>query len=225
MARKESKRRKDLTALYDKNVLYSSREAAELVKKTATAKFDETIEIALKVNIKKGQSLRDIMVLPHQVGKEKKILVFARGDKAVEATEAGANFVGDQDLVEKIQKGWLDFDVAIATPDMMKEVGKLGPVLGRRGLMPNPKTKTVTMDITQAVKELQKGRMEIRADKTGVVHLVIGRASMNIEFIAENIDSVIKEVKQKKPADAKGDFILSAAVASTMGPGIKVQIL
>ncbi len=217
-----SKRKKSLNVLVDKNKLYTSNEAAKLVKETATAKFDESIEISIKVNIKKGQSVRDTMVLPYQVSKEQKILVFARGDKASEASEAGASYVGDTDLIQKIQGGWMDFDVVIATPDMMKDVGRLGPILGRRGLMPNPKTKTVTVDVAQAVKELQKGRLEIRADKTGVIHLVVGKASMDIQSIAENIEAVMKEVKTKKPAEAKGEFIISVAIASTMGPGIKI---
>ncbi len=221
---KMSKRIRALASLYDKELLYKSDEAAEIAKKTATAKFDETIEIALKVNIKKGQSIRDTIVLPHQVSKEKKILVFARGEKAEQAEKAGASFVGDLDLIEKIKGGWSDFDVVIATPDMMKDVGKLGPVLGRRGLMPNPKTKTVTMEVEQAIKELQKGRLEIRADKTGVVHLTVGKSSMDSSQISENIDAVIREVQTKKPAETKGDFVLSVAISSSMGPGIKLNI-
>ena len=224
-AKRVSKRKKELNVLVDKNKFYTSDEAAKLVKKTANAKFDESIEISIKVNIKKGQSVRDTMVLPHQVSKDKKILVFARGDKASEASEAGASYVGDIDLIQKIQGGWMDFDVVIATPDMMKDVGKLGPVLGRRGLMPNPKTKTITVDVAQAVKELQKGRLEIRADKTGVIHLVVGKASMDNQNIVDNIIAVMKEIKAKKPTETKGEFIVSVVIASTMGPGIKIVSL
>jgi large subunit ribosomal protein L1 len=197
-------------------------EAIEKIKKMAYAKFDETVEVAIRLNLKKNQSLRDTMVLPNQFQKGKKILVFAKGEKADEAREAGAAYVGDADLVEKIKGGWLDFDVAVATPDMMKEVGKLGPVLGRRGLMPNPKTQTVTFDIRQAIAELQKGRMEFRADKTGVVHLAVGKLSMDSGKIQENAQLFIEGVKRRKPSDLKGEFIRSISISSTMSPGVKV---
>ena len=152
----------------------------------AYAKFDETVEVSMKLNIKSKHTIRDVMALPHLFGKEKKILVFAKGDKAEEARKAGAAFVGDDDLIEKIKGGWLDFDIAVATPDMMKDVGKLGQILGRRGLMPNPKTQTVTFNIKEALDELKKGRVEYRADKGGVVHLAVGKLSMDKEKITEN---------------------------------------
>jgi len=202
---------------------YNLDQALDLVKDLAYAKFDETVEIALRLNVKAKHSIRDTLVLPNSFRAEKKILVFAKGDKADEAKEAGAAYVGDADLVEKIQGGWLDFDVAVATPDMMKDVGKLGPILGRRGMMPNPKTKTVTFDIKDAIEELKKGRVEFRGDKTGVIHMPIGKVSMDKEKIAENARVLIDEVQRKKPADIKGEFIKSIAVSSTMGPGIMVN--
>ncbi len=176
-------------AQFDPQKIYLPDEAITLVKKLAFAKFDETVELSLNLNLKKSGTVRDTVVLPHQFTKEKKILVFAKGDKAREAEEAGATYVGDDDLIEKIKGGWLDFDVCVATPDMMKDVGKLGPVLGRRGLMPNPKTQTVTFDIKGALAELRKGRVEFRADKTGVIHLPVGKVSMDITLIKENMES------------------------------------
>ena len=202
---------------------YNLEQALDLVKDLAYAKFDETVEIALKLNVKAKHSIRDTLVLPNSFRAEKKILVFAKGEKADEAKQAGAAYVGDMDLVEKIQGGWLDFDVAVATPDMMKDVGKLGPILGRRGMMPNPKTKTVTFDIKDAIEELKKGRVEFRGDKTGVIHMPIGKVSMDKEKIAENARVLIDEVQRKKPADIKGEFIKSIAVSSTMGPGVMVN--
>ncbi|TVR89147.1 MAG: 50S ribosomal protein L1 [Spirochaetaceae bacterium] len=201
---------------------YEPQEAVDLVKELAFAKFDETIEISMRLNLKKSASVRDTLVLPHQFRTEKKILVFAKGDKAKEAEEAGAAYVGDDDLIEKIKGGWLDFDVAVATPDMMKDVGRLGPILGRRGLMPNPKTQTVTFEIKEALEELRKGRVEFRSDKTGVLHLAVGRVSMDSDKVLENIREVVSEVKKRRPADTKGDFVRSIAVSSTMGPGVRV---
>jgi large subunit ribosomal protein L1 len=209
---------------FDRTTQLPLEEAVEKVKASAFAKFDETVEVSIKLDLKKGQTIRDTMVLPHQFQQDTKILVFAKGEKAEEAREVGAAYVGDTDLVEKIKGGWLDFDVAVATPDMMKEVGKLGPILGRRGLMPNPKTRTVTFDIKDAVEELKKGRMEFRADKTGVVHLPVGKVSMDGEKIRENARVFISEVQKRKPADAKGDFVRSVFIASTMGPGCRIAI-
>ena len=166
--------------------------------------------------------MRDTMVLPHQFKGEKKILVFAKGDKAEEARQAGATYVGAEDLIEKIKGGWLDFDVAVATPDMMKDVGRLGQILGRRGLMPNPKTQTVTFDIKGALNELKKGRVEYRSDKTGVIHLPIGKVSMEPQAVAENLVAVLQEVERKKPADVKGAFFKTVYVSSTMGPGVRI---
>jgi large subunit ribosomal protein L1 len=199
------------------------RDAVEKVKELSFAKFDETIELHMNLNLKKSVNVRDTLVLPHQFVGEKRILVFAKGDKATEATEAGATFVGDDDLIEKIRGGWLDFDVAVATPDMMKDVGRLGPILGRRGLMPNPKTQTVTNDIKAAIDELKKGRVEFRSDKTGVVHLAVGKVSMSVEQVTENIGAIISEVTRKRPSDTKGTFVKSIAVSATMGPGVKID--
>lgn len=210
-------------AKYDKQKRYELNEAVKLVKETAFAKFDETVELSVKLNLKKGQSVRDTVVLPNQFAAEKRILVFAKGEKATEAAQAGAAYVGDTDLVQKIQGGWLDFDVVVATPDMMKDVGRLGPVLGRRGIMPNPKTGTVTMDVAGAIKELKQGRVEFRNDKTGVIHLAVGKVSMAPEAVAENVRLVMGEIRKKRPSDTKGDFVKSVAVSSTMGPGVKVD--
>ncbi len=206
----------------DHSKLYTYEEAADLVKKVSFAKFDETVELSLNLSLKKSQSVRDTVVLPNQFSAEKRILVFAKGDKAQEALDAGATYVGDVDLVEKIRGGWMDFDVAVATPDMMKDVGRLGPILGRRGLMPNPKTQTVTFDLKGALAELRQGRVEFRSDKTGVVHLAIGKVSMDSDKIVENAKVVVAEVLRKKPSDAKGDFLKSIALCSTMGPGVMV---
>lgn len=207
----------------DRNRLFAMEEGLETVKKLAYAKFDETVELSINLNIKKSHSVRDTVVLPHQFTAEKKVLVFAKGDKVQEAKDAGATYVGDVDLVDKIKDGWLDFDVAVATPDMMKDVGRLGPILGRRGLMPNPKTQTVTFDIKGALAELKKGRVEFRSDKTGVVHLAVGKVSMETEKMIENIRTVMTEVERKRPSDVKGDFVKTVAISSTMGPGVKIN--
>jgi large subunit ribosomal protein L1 len=209
---------------YDTAASYDLNEALKLVKDMAFAKFDETVDVSVKLNLKKSQSVRDTVVLPHQFRGEKKILVFCKAEKEKEAQDAGAAWVGAEDLIEKVKGGWLDFDVAVATPDMMKDVGKLGMVLGRKGLMPNPKTGTVTFDLKGALAELKKGRMEFRADKTGVVHLAVGKISMEPEKIAENVTAVVAEIKRKRPADAKGEFIQTVSLASTMGPGVWVSI-
>jgi large subunit ribosomal protein L1 len=209
---------------YDRAASYELPEALGLVKTMAYAKFDETVDLSVKVNLKKSQSVRDTVVLPNQFRGEKRVLVFCKAEKEKEAQDAGAAFVGAEDLIEKVKGGWLDFDVAVATPDMMKDVGKLGMVLGRKGLMPNPKTGTVTFDLKGALSELRKGRTEFRADKTGVVHLAVGKVSMEPEKIAENVRAVVTEIKRKRPADAKGEFIQTVSVASTMGPGVWVSI-
>jgi large subunit ribosomal protein L1 len=220
---KRGKRYLQTLEKYDPQALYGLEEAVDLVKSMAYTKFDETVEIALRLNIKAKHSVRDTLVLPNSFRAEKKVLVFAKGEKAEEARQAGAAYVGDTDMVEKIQGGWLDFDVAVATPDMMKDVGKLGPILGRRGMMPNPKTKTVTFDVREALGELRKGRVEFRADKTGVVHMPIGKISMDRQKIVENALLVIDEVQRKKPSDIKGEFVKTIAVCSTMGPGVMVN--
>ncbi len=207
---------------YNKLETYPYEKAVELVKELSFAKFDETVELSVRLNLKKSQTVRDTVVLPNQFVTEKKILVFAKGEKADEARGAGATFVGDDDLIEKIKGGWVDFDVAVATPDMMKDVGKLGPILGRRGLMPNPKTQTVTFDIKEAVEELKKGRVEFRSDKSGIVHLAVGKVSMEQNKMLENVQSVVSEIERKKPSESKGEFVVSVALSSTMGPGVKV---
>ena len=221
---KHGKKYNEAMKQVDRTKQYTFIDAAELVKKVAFAKFDETVELSMNLSLKKSQSVRDTVVLPNQFAAEKRVLVFAKGDKAQEALDAGATYVGDVDLVEKIRGGWMEFDVAVATPDMMKDVGRLGPILGRRGLMPNPKTQTVTFDIKGALAELKQGRVEFRSDKTGVVHLAIGKVSMDAEKIAENARIVLHEVLRRKPSDAKGDFLKSVALSSTMGPGVMVDV-
>ena len=206
----------------DRQRRYALAEAVDLIKAGASAKFDETIDCAIRLNISGNQSVRDTCVLPHSFQGEQRIVVFARDDKADEARSAGATEVGAEDLVEKVQGGWVDFDIAVATPDMMREVGKLGPVLGRRGLMPNPKTRTVSNDLTATLAELRKGRVEFRADKSGVIHMAVGKASMEAGQIVENVEFLLGEVGRRRPADLKGDFMGGVAVSSTMGPGVKV---
>ena len=218
------KKYKEAAAKYSKENLYVLEESIKLVKDMVYVKFDETIEVAIRLNLKKNQTVRSTIALPNSFQKPKKILVFAKGEKVEEAKKAGAEFVGDNDLIAKIKGGWLDFDVAIATPDMMRDVGKLGPILGRRGLMPNPKAQTVTNDIKSAIVELQKGRMEFRADKTGVVHLPVGKISMDQDKLKENVNLFVNEVSKKKPADAKGEYIKSISISSTMGPGVKLDM-
>lgn len=220
---KRGKKYQEAAKKFDREKTYSLAEAAEIVKNCAFAKFDETVELSVALALKKSQSVRDTVVLPHQFSAEKRILVFAKGEKAQEALDNGATYVGDEELVEKIRGGWMDFDVAVATPDMMKDVGRLGPILGRRGLMPNPKTQTVTFDIKGALEELRQGRMEFRSDKTGVVHMAVGKVSMEPEKVRENALLVVKEIIRRKPADAKGEFVRSVSLSSTMGPGVMVD--
>jgi large subunit ribosomal protein L1 len=210
-------------AKYDGTATYTLEKAVELVKELAYAKFDETVEVSMKLDIKSKHTIRDVMALPHLFGKEKKILVFAKGDKAEEARKAGAAYVGDNDLIEQIKGGWLDFDIAVATPDMMKDVGKLGQILGRRGLMPNPKTQTVTFNVKEALDELKKGRVEFRADKGGVVHLAVAKLSMGKDQIVANASAFIQEVVRKRPSDLKGEYVTSIVLSSTMGPGIRLS--
>ncbi|NIZ40319.1 50S ribosomal protein L1 [Entomospira entomophila] len=220
---KRGKKYQEAKKLLEADKLYDPKDALDLVKKMAFAKFDETVEVSVALNIKKSHSIRDTFVLPHQFTAEKKILVFAKGEKAEEAKAAGATYVGDDDYIQKVKDGWTDFDVCIATPDMMKDVGKLGPALGRRGLMPNPRTKTVTNDITATVAELKKGRIEFRADKTGVVHLAVGKLSMPTEHVQQNLLLFFSELIQKRPTDLKGEFIKSVYISSTMGPAVKLD--
>ena len=221
--RQRSKRYQESVKMYNGQEKFNINDAVKLIKDFKPAKFDETVEISIKLNLKKGVTIRDTIVLPNSFGKEKKILVFAKGEAAEVAKSEGAAFVGDVDLVEKIKGGWVDFDVAVATPDMMKDVGKLGPILGRRGLMPNPKTGTVTKDIKAAIAELKKGRVEYRADKTGVLHLGIGKVSFDSDKIIENSKAFYQEVMRKKPQDQKGEFVRSVHLSATMGPGVEID--
>jgi large subunit ribosomal protein L1 len=221
---KRGKKYRESVKKYEAVNIYELPQAVALVKSMAYAKFDETVELSVKLNLKKSQSVRDTVVLPNQFRGEKKVLVFCKPEKEKEAQEAGAAFIGADDLIEKVKGGWTDFDIAVATPDMMKEVGKLGMVLGRKGLMPNPKTGTVTFDLKGTLAELRKGRVEFRADKTGVVHLAVGKVSMEGDKVAENVQAVIAEIRRKRPADAKGEFIQTVSVASTMGPGVWVSV-
>ncbi len=208
--------------------LYDPQEAIELAKKTATAKFDETVELAVKLGVDPkyaDQQVRGAVVLPHGTGKSKRVLVFAKGDKVKEAEAAGADFVGSDELVAKIQGGWADFDVAVATPDMMGTVGRLGKILGPRGLMPNPKVGTVTLDLTRAINEIKAGKIEYRTDKAGNIHAPIGKVSFDAEKLMENFQTLIDTLNKVKPATAKGQYMRAVSVSTTMGPGIKVNPL
>lgn len=211
----------------DKTVLVSPLTAIKWIKEHSFAKFDESVDVAINLGVdprKADQIVRGTIVLPHGTGKVPKILVFAQGEKAAEAKEAGADYVGGDELVEKVNSGWLDFDVCISTPDMMKSVGKLGKVLGPRKLMPNPKSGTVTMDIEKTVKEIKKGRLEFRTDKYGVVHISIGRVSFDVNMLAENYSALIDAIIKAKPATAKGKYIKSIYMSSTMGPSLKIDL-
>jgi large subunit ribosomal protein L1 len=206
--------------------IYEPREAFELIGKIAYAKFDETVEAAVKLGVDPrhaDQMVRGAVVLPHGTGQDARVLVFARGDKAKEARDAGADFVGAEDLAEKIQGGWLDFDRAVATPDMMGIVGRLGRILGPRGLMPNPRTGTVTNDVASAVKEIKQGKVEFRTERTGLIHARIGKVSFGPDKLADNFAALIDALLRAKPAAARGQYLRSASVASTMGPGIPVN--
>jgi large subunit ribosomal protein L1 len=212
--------------LIEKNELaksYSIEDACKMVKACATAKFDESIDMSYHLNIKQKHNIRDVVILPHSTGKNVRVLVFAAGEKAEEAKQAGADFIGAEDLVEKISKGWLEFDACVATPDMMKIIGKIAPILGRAKLMPNPKTGTVTMDIARVVKESKAGKVEVRADKTGNVHVVIGRKSLSEQDLIDNANAIHRVLLKNKPADLKGDYIGTMVLTSTMSPAVKVD--
>ncbi len=222
----KGKRYKQVFETVDRQKAYSLDEAVSLVKKTATAKFDETIELSANLGIdpkKADQQVRGTVSMPHGTGKTVRVLVFAEGELATEAQEAGADHVGSEDMVEKINQGFLDFDIAIAAPDMMRHVGKLGKVLGPRGLMPNPKTGTVTKEIGKAVEEFKAGRIEYRADKSGGVHVPVGKASFNETQLLENIRTIIDTLIKAKPTAAKGTYLKSIYLSSTMGAGIKID--
>ncbi len=221
---KRSRRYLSNIALVEREKLYTLDEALDIVFEAANAKFDESIDVAIKTGLKTGQSVRGSVTLPHGTGKSVKVLVFAKGDKAEEARRAGADYVGAEELVEKIlNEQWIDYDVVIATPDIMKDVAKLGPILGRKKLMPNPKVGTVTFDVAKAVQEFKKGKIEFRSDKTGNIHASVGKKSMGKDKIRDNILVFVREVNKARPADYKGDFIKSIVVSSTMGPGVKLN--
>lgn len=219
---KHGKKYMDSLKKYDPSKAYDVPAACQLVKALHYVKFDETVELSVTLKLEKNQTVRDTLVFPHQFTAEKRVLVFCKEERAKEALDAGATYAGPEYL-EKVKGGWLDFDVAVATPDMMKDVGRLGMVLGRKGLMPNPKTGTVTPDIAGAVAELKKGRTEFRADKTGVVHIPVGKVSMDTAKTAENVDTFLSELQKKKPADAKLGFIRSVSISSSMGPGVWID--
>ena len=223
---KVSKRIAEARKLVDKNVAYNVNEAIDLVKKTSAVKFDATVDAAIRLGVdprKADQQIRGAMVLPHGTGKDRTVLVFARGEKAKEALDAGANYAGDAEYIEKVTGGWMDFDVVVATPDMMAEVGKLGRILGPRGLMPNPKTGTVTMDVAKAVNEIKAGKVEYRVDKAGNVHVPIGKVSFDAPKLIDNLKAIYEVMLKSKPAAAKGSYVKNVAISSTMGPGIRVD--
>ncbi|PKR83101.1 50S ribosomal protein L1 [Heyndrickxia camelliae] len=223
---KKGKKYVEALKLVDRSKLYDVNEAVELVKKTSYAKFDATVEVAFRLGLdpkKADQQIRGAVVLPNGTGKTQRVLVFAKGEKAKEAEAAGADYVGDTDYINKINQGWFEFDVIVATPDMMGEVGKLGRVLGPKGLMPNPKTGTVTFDVTKAINEIKAGKVEYRLDKAGIIHVPVGKVSFDTNKLAENFTTVFETLVKAKPAAAKGTYMKSVSVTSTMGPGVKVD--
>uniref|UniRef100_A0A7V4E237 Large ribosomal subunit protein uL1 n=2 Tax=candidate division WOR-3 bacterium TaxID=2052148 RepID=A0A7V4E237_UNCW3 len=224
---RHSKRYTSLLEKIEREKFYKVDEAIKLVKELATAKFDETIEVSIKLGVdprKADQMVRGACVLPYGTGKKVKVLVFTRGDEEKEAKEAGADYIGFTDLIEKIKSGWIDFDYVVASPDTMPEVSKLGKILGPRGLMPSPKTGTVTKEIGRVVSELKKGRIEFRVDKTGNIHAPIGKASFSEENLIENFLTLIEEVQNSRPSSFKGTYIQKIVISSTMGPGIKIDL-
>ena len=225
---KHGKKWEEAAKLIEKNKLYDPDEAVEIIKKTASAKFDESVEVAVKLGVDPkhaDQQVRGAVVLPHGTGKTRRVLVFAKGEKAKEAEAAGADFVGAEDMVEKIQGGWTDFDVAVATPDMMGTVGRLGKILGPKGLMPNPKVGTVTMDLTRAINEIKAGKIEYRTDKAGNIHAPIGKVSFDNEKLVQNYFTLLEILIKVKPSAAKGTYLRGITFSTTMGPGVKVNPL
>lgn len=223
---KLSKKYQEASKLVEENKLYDLTEAIELVRKTSVTKFDATVEVAIKLGVDPkyaDQQVRGAVVLPHGTGKSKTVLVFAKGDKVKEAEAAGADFVGSEELVAKIQAGWSDFDVAVATPDMMGLVGRLGKVLGPKGLMPNPKVGTVTLDVTRAINEIKAGKIEYRTDKAGNIHAPVGKVSFDESKLLENVQTLIETLIKVKPSGAKGQYVRTITLSTTMGPGVKVN--
>jgi large subunit ribosomal protein L1 len=225
--KRRSKKYTEALSKIEKNKVYTKEEAIKLVKMTSTSSFDGSVEVAMRLNLdtkKADQQLRGAIVLPKGTGKTKKVLVIARGEKANQAKEAGADYVGDVDMLEKIEKeNWFDFDTMIATPDMMPLLGKLGKVLGPKGLMPNPKTGTVTLDVVKAIEEVKAGRVEYRTDSYGNIHGIIGKVSFSDEDLLVNLDAFVTHIIKLRPATVKGDYVKNISIASTMGPGIKVE--
>ncbi|GGJ93250.1 50S ribosomal protein L1 [Lentibacillus kapialis] len=224
---KRSKRYQEAAKLVDRSNAYDAEEAIALLKETAKANFDETVEAAFRLGVdpkKADQQIRGATVLPNGTGKTQRVLVFAKGDKATEADNAGADYVGEQDLINKINQGWFDFDVVVATPDMMAEVGKLGRVLGPKGLMPNPKTGTVTFEIEKAVNEIKAGKVEYRVDKSANIHVPLGKISFDNQKLVENFEAIAETLMKAKPQASKGIYMRNASVTSTMGPGIKIDV-
>jgi large subunit ribosomal protein L1 len=225
--RKHGKKYKEVAALVEKGRLYSPTEAVELVKRVSYTKFDGTVELHLRMGVDPrhaDQMVRGIAVLPHGTGKAVRVLVFAQGDKAREAQEAGADFVGAQDLVQQIEGGFLGFDVAVATPDMMGMVGRLGKILGRRGLMPNPKAGTITMDLTRAIRDIRAGRVEFRVDRSALIHVPLGKVSFEPDRLLGNLGAMMEAINAAKPSGARGQYIRSVTVTPTMGPGVRIDI-
>ncbi|WP_213318207.1 50S ribosomal protein L1 [Chlamydiifrater volucris] len=221
------KRMKSIAKSFDSSRSYSLLEAIEILKSCPSVKFDQTVDLSMKLGVdtkKSDQQVRGSVLLPSGTGKKLAVLVFAAGDKAREALEAGADYVGSDELVEKVKSGWTDFDVAVATPDMMREVGKLGKVLGPRNLMPTPKAGTVTTDVVKAIQELRKGRVEFKADRSGVCNLGVGKLSFETQSLRDNIEACVHAVLRAKPATAKGQYLVSLVVSSTMGPGVMVDV-
>ncbi|QCT75715.1 50S ribosomal protein L1 [Macrococcoides canis] len=223
---KKGKKYQEAAQKVDSTKFYSVEEAIKLAKETSTVNFDASVEVAFRLGIdvrKNDQQIRGAVVLPNGTGKTQRVLVFAKGEKLKEAEAAGADFVGDSEYINKINQGWFDFDVIVATPDMMGEVGKLGRVLGPKGLMPNPKTGTVTMDVTKAVQEIKAGKVEYRAEKSGIVHAAIGKVSFDADKLVENFNTLKDVLAKAKPASSKGTYFKTVSVTTTMGPGIKID--
>ncbi len=225
--KREGKGYNEVRAKVDRTQRYRLEEGLRLVQETARAKFDETVEMAIRLGVdprQADQNVRGTVVLPQGTGKTVRVLAFAKGEKEREAQEAGAEYVGSEDLIKKITEGWIDFDKAVATPDMMAAVGKIGKILGPRGLMPNPRTGTVTLDIAKAIKEFKAGKLEFRVDKAGIVHVPVGKVSFGAEKLLDNARAVLAAILRAKPASAKGNYVLGVTLSTTMGPGIKIDL-